>query len=82
MNLRWRRWFEYLKVFDCRIEYTEGKANKVADALSRKCIGFLKHGEEESNELNSLTCLANKWLEWEKAQLKVVTIQPTWEDEI
>ena len=41
LNLRQRRWIEYLKDFKCRILYHPGKANVVADALSRKSSGSL-----------------------------------------
>ncbi|KAJ8753514.1 hypothetical protein K2173_022755 [Erythroxylum novogranatense] len=36
LNLRQRRWIELLKDYDLLIEYHLGKANVVADALSRK----------------------------------------------
>ncbi|XP_058756484.1 uncharacterized protein LOC131629722 [Vicia villosa] len=38
LNMRQRRWMEYLKDFDFDLKYHPGKANKVADALSRKEI--------------------------------------------
>ena len=41
LNLRQRRWIEYLKDFKCKILYHPGKANVVADALSRKSSGSL-----------------------------------------
>ena len=38
LNLRQRRWLELFKDYDCIIDYHPGKANVVADALSRKMI--------------------------------------------
>nr|GEU41419.1 putative reverse transcriptase domain-containing protein [Tanacetum cinerariifolium] len=36
LNIRQRRWIELLSDYDCEIRYHSGKANVVADALSRK----------------------------------------------
>ncbi|GKD96037.1 putative reverse transcriptase domain-containing protein [Tanacetum coccineum] len=36
LNMRQRRWLELLSDYDCEIRYHLGKANVVADALSRK----------------------------------------------
>jgi len=38
LNMRQRRWLEYLKDFDFKLSYHPGKANVVADALSRKTL--------------------------------------------
>ncbi|GJZ55163.1 putative reverse transcriptase domain-containing protein [Tanacetum coccineum] len=36
LNMRQRRWLEFLSDYDCELHYHPGKANVVADALSRK----------------------------------------------
>jgi hypothetical protein len=36
LNLRQRRWLEFIKDYDLEINYHPGKANMVADALSHK----------------------------------------------
>ena len=41
LNMRQRRWLELLKDYDLTISYHPGKANVVADALSRKFAGNL-----------------------------------------
>ena len=38
--MRQRRWLEVVKNYDCTINYHPKKANVVADALSRKYVGF------------------------------------------
>ena len=43
MNLRQRRWVELLKDYNCTIEYHLGKANVVANALSKKSTGNLHY---------------------------------------
>ncbi|KAJ9177049.1 hypothetical protein P3X46_012303, partial [Hevea brasiliensis] len=42
LNLRQRRWIEFLKDYDCVIDYHPGKANVVADALSKKSMTTLR----------------------------------------
>ena len=42
LNLRQRRWMELIKDYDCMIDYHPGKANVVADALSRKTMQTLR----------------------------------------
>ena len=41
LNMRQRRWMEFLKDYDFQLMYHLGKANVVADALSRKSVHVL-----------------------------------------
>ena len=41
LNLRQRKWLELFKYYDCIIDYHPGKANVVAEALSRKAMAAL-----------------------------------------
>nr|GEX63823.1 integrase, catalytic region, zinc finger, CCHC-type, peptidase aspartic, catalytic [Tanacetum cinerariifolium] len=56
LNIRQRRWLELLKDYDTNIQYHLGKANVVADALSRKSgmIAGLKVEEEIIRDLERL----------------------------
>ena len=41
LNMRQRKWMEYLEDYEFTLHYHPGKANVVADALSRKSQGVL-----------------------------------------
>ena len=41
LNMRQRKWKEFLEDYDFTLHYHPGKANAVADALSRKSQGVL-----------------------------------------
>src|SRR5688572_31719175 len=51
LNLRQRRWLELLKDYDMSVLYHPGKANVVADALSRMSMGSVAHVDEGKKEL-------------------------------
>ena len=67
-NLRQRRWMELLKDYDITILYHPGKANVVADALSRKAgsMGSLKHLKVSRRPLvREVKALANDFMRLE-----------------
>jgi hypothetical protein len=81
LNLRQRRWLELIKDYDLEIQYHPGKANVVADALSRK------------GQVNNITTyLMSQELCWEMEQLNlgmlnnmeatVMEVESTLEEEI
>ena len=41
LNMRQRRWMEYMEDYDFTLHYHPGKANVVANALNRKSRGVL-----------------------------------------
>ena len=79
LNLRQRRWLELIKDYDLEVHYHPGKANVVADALSRKSY---------ANGLRMTFMPAELCAEMEHLNLSFVTnamelvIEPTLEQEI
>jgi hypothetical protein len=81
LNLRQHRWLELIKYYDLDIQYYPGKANVVADALSRKGRANMLIAQLMPQEL----C-------WEMAQLNLgivaqnesltLEVEPTLEQEI
>jgi hypothetical protein len=59
--MRQRRWVELIKDYDCVIDYHPGKANVVADALSRK--GKIVKNDMEIKEQGSIVELKNMGLQ-------------------
>ena len=66
LNLRHRRWLDLLKDYYMNVHYHQGKANVVADALIRMCMGSTTHIEDEKKELakevRRLARLVCNWL--------------------
>ena len=58
LNMRQRRWLEFIKDYDLEVHYHPGKANVVADALSRKshchCVEAKLFNETLCNEMRKL----------------------------
>jgi hypothetical protein len=51
LNMRQRRWLELIKDYELKIHYHRGKANVVADALSRKSQVIMMAAHSMSYEL-------------------------------
>ncbi|KAL8117783.1 hypothetical protein AgCh_015616 [Apium graveolens] len=64
LNMRQRRWLELIKDYDCLINYHPGKANVVADALSRK------------EKLNELSVPEDIYKEFQKWELEIRVCEP------
>ncbi|WVZ89506.1 hypothetical protein U9M48_035899 [Paspalum notatum var. saurae] len=74
LNLRQRRWLELIKDYDLDIHYHPGKANVVADALSRKAYSkkLVPTNEQLRQEITEL----NMHIVHEPEGM-ILTIQPT-----
>ncbi|WVZ80978.1 LOW QUALITY PROTEIN: hypothetical protein U9M48_028409 [Paspalum notatum var. saurae] len=59
LNMRQRRWLEIIKDYDMEIHYHSGKANVVADALSRKSYANIALGFMMPHELCEEICVPN-----------------------
>ncbi|GJW89686.1 putative reverse transcriptase domain-containing protein [Tanacetum coccineum] len=75
LNMRQRRWIELLSDYECEIKYHPGKANVVAEALSRK--ERLKPRRAEHHKPSGLLQQPEipEW-KWEKITVDLVTRLP------
>ena len=73
--MRQRRWLELVNDYDCKILYHPGKANVVADALSRKGPRQLYSARQISKELAKDMTIAS--IELVVGQLANFTLQST-----
>ena len=81
MNLRQRRWLELIKDYDLKIHYHQGKANVVADALSRKascnCISVIAVHETLCQEMEKMNLAIVS-----EGTIANITLIPTLRDQI
>lgn len=81
LNLRQRRWLELIKDYDMGVHYHPGKANVVADALSRKsqcnCLSVQPEMEALCNEFQRLNLEIVS-----EGFLTALEVKPTLEDQI
>ncbi|GAU49783.1 hypothetical protein TSUD_369070 [Trifolium subterraneum] len=63
LNMRQRRWLEFLKDYDFELSYHPGKANVVADALSRKSLHMSSLMAKELELIEGMMKLTNPFLE-------------------
>ncbi|GJS04011.1 putative reverse transcriptase domain-containing protein [Tanacetum coccineum] len=77
LNMRQRRWLELLSDYDCEIRYHPGKANVVADALSRKeRIKPLRVKAEHQRPLGLLVQPEIPQWKWDNITMDFVTKLP------
>jgi hypothetical protein len=79
LNLRQRRWLELIKDYNLEIHYHPGKANVVADALSRKSYG--QHLEPKNVHLQEEMVQLNLHIVHQPRSCNL-SVQPTLEDQI
>nr|GEX91474.1 hypothetical protein [Tanacetum cinerariifolium] len=77
LNMRQRRWLELLTDYDCDIRYHPGKANVVADALSRKeKIEPLRRIQAAQDRQKSYANLKRKLMEFEVGDKVMLKVSP------
>ncbi|WMV42027.1 hypothetical protein MTR67_035412 [Solanum verrucosum] len=59
LNLRQRRWFEFLNDYDMNVLYHPGKANVAVDSLNRLSMGSVEHVEKKKELVKDVHWLAH-----------------------
>jgi ribonuclease HI len=81
LNMRQRRWLELIKDYDLEVHYHPGKANVVADALSRKlqcnCVMMDSRIDTLCDELNKMKIEVIS-----SSALSHISVEPTLQDHI
>jgi hypothetical protein len=81
LNMRQRRWLELIKDYDLEVHYHLGKANVVADALSRKsqcnCVMMDSRVNIQCDELNKMKIEVIP-----SGALSHISVEPTLQDQI
>ena len=75
LNMWQHRWLELVSEYDCEFHQHPSKANKVADALSRKAMAFAINVEKMQKPLQVDIC--NLEMEVIMGKLSALTIQQT-----
>jgi hypothetical protein len=81
LNMRQRRWLELIKDYDLEVHYHPGKANVVADALSRKAQCNCMSMDEKVTTLCDELCKLNLEVVSSGA-LNYISVEPTLQEQI
>jgi hypothetical protein len=81
LNMRQRRWLELIKDYDLEVHYHPGKANVVADALSRRahchCLSIATFNDTLRNQMRKLNLKIIP-----QGSLNLLSIESTLQDKI
>jgi hypothetical protein len=81
LNMRQRRWLELIKDYDLEVHYHPGKANVVADALSRKAQCNCMSMDARVTTLCDELCKLNLEVV-SSGDLSYILVEPTLQEQI